>query len=133
MLRSKLHMTISWGCGAPRFAVALQGLGLFGGERPRAAWAGVVPSDPLLRVQARVEHLARRAGCPVEARKFVPHVTLGRFPPPPPPVAARLERAVVLGGDFATGPFEVADLVLWQSRLGAKGAHYDVLARYPLS
>ncbi len=116
-----------------RFSLSLQGLGLFGGDRPRAAWAGVLPSAPLGRLQSRVEHMARRAGCPVETRKFVPHVTLGRFRPPPLAIAATLERAVVLGAGFAAGPFEVSDLVLWQSHLGPKGARYEVLARYPLS
>jgi RNA 2',3'-cyclic 3'-phosphodiesterase len=116
-----------------RFALSLQGLGLFGGDRPKVAWAGVAPSDPLVRLQSRVEHLARRAGCPITARKFVPHVTLGRFPPPPPAIAARLEHTVALGAGFQAGPWEVTELVLWQSHLGPKGARYDVLARYPLS
>lgn len=116
-----------------RFPVTLLGLGLFGGDRPRAAWAGLAPSAPLMRVQARVEHMARRAGCPVAARKFVPHVTLGRFPPPRFADGARLERAVAMGAGFAAGPWEVTDLVLWQSHPGAKGARHDVLARYPLA
>ncbi|MBA3909305.1 MAG: RNA 2',3'-cyclic phosphodiesterase [Rhodobacter sp.] len=115
------------------FPLALKGLGLFGRERPHTAWAGVAPSAALARLQAKVETVARRAGCPVETRKFVPHVTLGRFRPPPPFEVARLERAVALGAVFATPPWQIEELTLWQSRLGPKGAGYDVLARYPLT
>lgn len=118
---------------ADRFSLSLQGLGLFGKDKPRAAWAGVAPSAELAHLQAKVETIARRAGCPVDARKFTPHVTLGRFPPPPPADAIRLERAVALGQGFRTGPWEVGELVLWQSHLAGKGPHYEVLARYPLA
>lgn len=118
---------------AAPFDLALAGLGLFGGERPRAAWAGVAASDPLIRLQAKVEHLARQAGCTVEHRRFVPHVTLGRFPPPPLPDALRLERAIAEGAGFAAGPWQVTAVALYESHLGAKGARYEVLAEYPLT
>ena len=116
----------------PRFPLALQGLGLFGKDKPHTAWAGVAPSPDLLHLQAKVETIARRAGCRVDARKFTPHVTLGRFPPPPPADAMRLERAVAMGQGFRTEPWEVAELTLWQSHLTGKGPQYEVLARYPL-
>ena len=115
------------------FPLSLQGLGLFGKDKPRVAWAGVAPSPALIRLQARVETIARRAGCPVDGRKFVPHVTLGRFQPPPPADAMRLERAVAQGATFRTEPWEVTELVLWRSHLTGKGSHYEALARYPLA
>ncbi len=117
----------------PAFALTLQGLGLFGKSRPKVAWAGVKPSPELTHLQAKVETIARRAGCPIDARNFMPHVTLGRFPPPAPPDAARLERAIALGAGFTAGPWEVRHLTLWRSHLGGKGAHYDVLTTYPLA
>lgn len=116
-----------------RFMMSLQGLGLFGKDRPRAAWAGVAPSPALMHLQAKVETIARRAGCPVDARKFVPHVTLGRFVPPDLADTARLERAVAMGAGFRTDPWEVTELTLWRSHLTGKGSHYEVLARYPLA
>lgn len=117
----------------PRVSLALQGLGLFGKDKPRVAWAGVVPSPELMHLQAKVETIARRAGCPLDARKFVPHVTLGRFQPPPPPDAMRLERAVAIGQGFRTDPWEVTELTLWRSKLTGKGSHYEVLTHYPLA
>lgn len=111
------------------FDLRLAGLGLFGGARPRAVWAGVAPSDALLRLQARVDRAARMAGIDPPARRFVPHITLGRFAPPAPDVAMRLERGVA-ESRLQDGPWRVEAMVLWESHLSAKGARYDELARY---
>jgi 2'-5' RNA ligase len=117
----------------PGFSPSLQGLGLFGKAKPHSAWAGVAPSPELTHLQAKVETIARRAGCPIETRKFVPHVTLGRFKTPAAEDIPRLERAVALGSGFRSEPFAVTELTLWQSHLGGKAPRYDVLARYPLA
>ena len=117
----------------PGFPLALQGIGLFGKDKPHCAWAGVASSPELLRLQAKVETIARRVGCKIEARKFTPHVTLGRFPVPLPDDRVRLERAVAMGAGFCSDPWLVEELVLWQSRRGAKAPRYQVLARYPLA
>jgi 2'-5' RNA ligase len=85
-----------------------------------------------MHLQAKVETIARRAGCPIDRRRFTPHVTLGRFPSPPFAETARLERAVAMGSGFMTDPWLVEELVLWRSHRTGKGPHYDVLARYPL-
>lgn len=116
----------------PRFALSLQGLGLFGGEKPRVAWAGVSPSEPLMRLQAKLEQAARRAGITVDSRRFVPHVTLGRFPPPPIEETMRLERAIAGGMDFRSQSFEVTEFVLYESHPSPKGSRYAELIRYPL-
>lgn len=115
------------------FSLSLQGLGLFGKDRPHTAWAGLSPSAPLTRLQAKAETIARRVGCPIVARKFTPHVTLGRFPTPNPVDIGRLERAVAMGSGFRTDPWEVTELTLWRSHLTGKGPQYEVLARYPLA
>lgn len=114
------------------FALELQGVGLFGGARPRVAWAGVAPSEPLLRLQARVERAARVAGCTLEARRYVPHVTLGHFAPPPPEDAMRLERAVAEAARFRAGPWAVREFGLWRTHPGARKARYEVMVEYPL-
>lgn len=116
----------------PAFALEIHGLGLFGGDRPRTAYAAIAPFDPLMRLQRKLESAARQAGIAVEGRKYVPHVTLGRFRPPGLDDAMRLERAVAGAGGFRAGPMPVRDFVLYESTLGRGGSHYDVLARYPL-
>lgn len=119
------------GIRAAPFTLLLRGFGLFGGSRPRAAFAAVEPSAPLDALQARTEAAARRAGCELEHRRFVPHVTLGRFPPPPAPEAMRLERAIAETA-FIAPPWPVEEMVLWQSVAARGGRRYDELARYPL-
>jgi 2'-5' RNA ligase len=61
------------------FEVALQGLSSFGGKKPRAVVASVVPSRPLIELQAELERLMQRIGLDPEGRKFIPHVTLARL------------------------------------------------------
>jgi RNA 2',3'-cyclic 3'-phosphodiesterase len=114
------------------FSIALSGAGLFGGATPRAAYAAVAPSEPLARLQAKVDRIARGAGIALPARRFVPHVTLGRFGPPPPEDRLRLERAVVDEGGFRAGPWEVGEVTLFRSHPGAREARYEALARYRL-
>ena len=116
----------------PALSVQIQGFGLFGGDRPHSCHACLAPNPPLMALQAKVETAARRAGASPPARRFHPHVTLGRFRPPPLPEIMGLERAVALGAGFALPPFHAREMVLFESHLGGKSPHYAPLARYPL-
>lgn len=116
-----------------RFDVALAGFGMFGKAKPHTVWAAVVPSEPLARLQAKVERMARGAGADIPARRFVPHITLGRFPAMQGDDAARLELAVINGAGFRAGPWEAAEIVLYQSTLMPEGPRYDELMRYGLT
>ncbi len=116
---------------APRFALALRGVGLFGGDRPRVVYVGFRPEPALDRLQAKVEGAARRAGARVAARRFVPHVTLARLRPGEADLR-HLEHALLDVAGFATEPFAVEHFSLFRSHLGHGGSHYEELARYPL-
>src|SRR6201985_1717852 len=61
------------------FEVALQGLSSFGGKKPRAGGASVVPRRPLIELQAELERMMQRIGLDPEGRKFTPHVALARL------------------------------------------------------
>src|SRR5436305_13595679 len=52
------------------FEVKLQSLSSFGGRKPRAVVASVVPSRPLIELQAELERLMQRFGLDPEGRKF---------------------------------------------------------------
>jgi 2'-5' RNA ligase len=117
---------------APPFRIIPRGVGHFGGDRPRVVYAGFAPEPALDRLQAKVETAARRAGVPVDGRRFVPHVTLGRFRPGEADVM-RLEHALLDLAGFAADPVEVTHFALYRSHLGHGGAHYEELARYPLT
>ena len=116
----------------PNLSLQIQGFGLFGGDRPRSCHACLAPNPALMALQVKVETSARRAGAEPQARRFVPHITLGRFRPPPLPEALRLERAVAMGAGFTLPPFALQEMVLYESHLGGKSTHYTPLARYPL-
>ncbi len=116
----------------PVFDLSLSGFGIFGKAKPVSVHAEVAPCPALERLQAKVERVARVAGVDVPARRFLPHVTLGRFPALQPEEAMRLERAVINGAGFRAGPWEVDEMVLYQSTLTPDGPRYDALAQYPL-
>jgi 2'-5' RNA ligase len=117
---------------APAFELRLAGVGLFGGAKPRAVYAGVAASAELRRLQAKVETAARSAGIAVEARRYVPHVTLGRLPERMEG-RDRLERAVAARGGLPGPAFAVGDFRLYRSHLTGGGPVYEELARYPLA
>lgn len=116
---------------APAFEVAIAGLGMFGGPKPRAVYAGVADNPGLRHLHGKVRAAAERAGCAPEARRFVPHVTLARLSGRPPD-RQRLERAVAGRADYAAPRFVAEDFRLYRSHLGAEAATYQELARYPL-
>ena len=61
------------------FTIRLIHLGTFGGDKPRALYAGVENNEALQRLQAAQERVLQRAGLEPEGRKFVPHVSLARL------------------------------------------------------
>jgi 2'-5' RNA ligase len=113
-------------------ALRVEGAGLFGGARPTAVWAAVKGGEPLERLQAKCDRIARQAGARIEARRFLPHITLGRFSPPNPEDALRLERAVAAESGFLAGPWVADRVVLYRSILTKAGSVYEALADYPL-
>ena len=61
------------------FEVTIDHLGVFGGNKPRALYAGVAPNATLNRLEAAHGRALQRAGLEPDGRKFVPHVTLARL------------------------------------------------------
>jgi 2'-5' RNA ligase len=113
----------------PAPALALDGLGSFGGNRLESVHA-VIRADPVLdRLQAKVAQALRSAGVGLERRRFQPHVTLGR---------GRIEDAAALAqrlarlGALASAPVTADRMTLYRSRLRPEGPLYDALADYPL-
>lgn len=113
------------------FELSLAGLGHFGeGSKTRALYARVEPTEPLLRLQQKVEQALQRTGCAPEGRKYKPHVTLARFRNGG---GLELERYLVRHSLFRSAPFLVTDFVLYQSFLSGEGAIYREEAHYPLA
>lgn len=113
----------------PAFTVALNGLGLFGGDRPRALYASVVPEAGLMELQVEQERLVRRAGLAPERRKFTPHITLARLRRNATPEAA----AMYLSQAPAFAPLSfIADRVtLFSAKESTGGGPYLAEAEFP--
>jgi 2'-5' RNA ligase len=112
------------------FDVTLQGLSSFGGKKPRAVVASVVPSRPLIELHAELERLMQRIGLTPEGRKFTPHVTLARLR-----TASNQDVAdyLSLRGYFPTRVFRASRFVLFSSRASVGGGPYVVEDAYALS
>ena len=111
--------------------VTLDGLASFGGDRPRALYASVVPTPELIDLQEEHERIARRAGAAPERRKFTPHVTLARLnrEASPEAVARRLTEA----GVFPRLTFTARRAALFSARTSRGGGPYLVEAAYPFA
>jgi 2'-5' RNA ligase len=95
---------------APPFELRLNGLGSFGGGKPRAIFAGIAPSEGLEALRRANERAARVRGARADA------------------VAAYLERQ----GGIVPETFTVSRFVLYSSRNSVGGGPYVVEAAYPL-
>ncbi|SFG51514.1 2'-5' RNA ligase [Palleronia marisminoris] len=110
------------------------GLGTFGSSDPRSLHAAVAPDPALMYLQKKVETAARRSGIDLPHRRFVPHITLARFPNRMPPEDhARIGRFLEARGNFRFDPVAVDEVALIQSTLGPDGARYDLLESYPIA
>lgn len=109
--------------------LSLNGIGVFGGEKPHTLYAAIAPNRALMALQAESEHCLRRLGLKPEARKFTPHVVL-----------ARLRGTSVLDlADYLTERahmpqlrFTVDRFVLFSARETFGGGPYIVEAAYSL-
>lgn len=115
---------------APGFCLALSGVDCFASSgKVHTLWAGVAKEPLLVHLQGKIERALVRAGIEPERRKFKPHVTLARFRSGAPD---RLGPYFQRHSRFSSEPFLVDRFVLFRSHLGSEGAHYEVLATYPL-
>lgn len=111
------------------FALSLDGVGKFEKRRHGTLWAGVVPKDRLKALNAKVERACQVAGLEAERRAYHPHITLARWNGRAP----GLDRFLDQHGGLASEPWRVAEFILYESRLGRDGAHYEPVAKYSLA
>ncbi|WP_417628746.1 RNA 2',3'-cyclic phosphodiesterase [Pararhodobacter aggregans] len=109
----------------------LDGLGSFGGNDPDAVFARIAGDARLSALHMRTARAAREVGIEVPGRKYVPHVTLGRFRKgeAQPEALARAMQAVE---PLTSNLWLAEEMVLYRSTLRPEGPVYDPLARYKL-
>lgn len=115
----------------PPLTVTLDGLGSFGGDRPRAVFAAVSADADLIDLQAEHERIARRAGVEPERRKFTPHVTLARLNREATPMG--VANYLASTGVFERLSFTATRVALFSARESRGGGPYLVEAAYPFA
>jgi len=114
---------------AASFTLFLDGVGSFGRGRPRALWAGVGPSAPLMALANAHEQAALAAGLEPEGRNFHPHVTLARMRGGK---ASDVAKYLEHNGAFLSPSFTVTRFVLFSARESRGGGPYVVERAYSL-
>ena len=116
--------------GSEAFKVKLNHLDSFGGDKPRALYAGVENNAALVRLQAAHERVLQRCGLAPEGRKFVPHVALARLRGVS---AVEVAQFIAQSGRFMPLEFEVKRFVLFSSKDSVGGGPYMVEQSYQLA
>ncbi|MDQ2079200.1 RNA 2',3'-cyclic phosphodiesterase [Xanthobacteraceae bacterium Astr-EGSB] len=111
------------------FSLDLDGLGSFGGRRPRAVVATAPAVAALTELQAEHERLMQRVGLAAEGRKFTPHVTLARLRES---TSRQVADYLALRQPYRSAAFPVSRFVLYSARASVGGGPYVVEAAYPL-
>lgn len=116
----------------PHFKFKVSGVGFFGSPRaPRVIWAGVPnPSPEFQRLYESAASAVQGVGFKLEARPFVPHVTLGRIRAA---IHVReLTSRAEAHKDTPFGEVGVRRLLLMRSHLDEPRARYSILHESPL-
>lgn len=112
--------------GQEAFDLELIGLGAFPHwGRPRVAWAGITPKEPLQHIAKRLETDLEPLGFPREGRAYNPHLTLARIKAKPP---RELKQLAETHESTSFGKQTVDRVILYQSVLEKSGPIYTPLA-----
>ncbi len=113
------------------FEIALEGLGMFGGAKPRSVHLAVRPEPALNALEATVRRAAAGAGFPLPQRRFTPHVTLVRFSGAAP-ASGRLPRWIEAHAGIRLPPFRAERFALYRSELTSAGPIYTEMLGFDL-
>lgn len=115
------------------FSASFVGAGAFPRpDRPRVIWLGVdTGAAELMALHDALDTRLESLGFAREARRFKPHVTLGRARGEGSQLAD-LAELLARHYTFAAGAMTVDEVVVFSSQLRSDGPEYTVLARAPL-
>jgi 2'-5' RNA ligase len=113
------------------FNLEIAGAGVFPNKRsPRVLWVGINGNGTFKALQSEIDDAMDSMGFEKENRKFIPHLTLGRFRSLKG-MDALMER-VELNRDIKLGSADVNKISLMKSDLGPAGAKYTRVAEIAL-
>ncbi|MCC6008437.1 MAG: RNA 2',3'-cyclic phosphodiesterase [Rhodobacteraceae bacterium] len=116
---------------APAVPLQAAGLGAFGTDPPRSLHMRLAPAPALMALQRKVDRALRAAALAPESRRFVPHVTLARWPRAQAE-EIRLEAALAAAAGAMVPEATATAFALLASHRLPGGAEYETLALYPL-
>jgi 2'-5' RNA ligase len=119
--------------GAAPFEFEVRGAGAFpDAKRPRTVWLGIAEGrHQLAALNERIEAPLEKLGFRREARRFEPHLTLGRIRRGGPGLR-ELAKQIEEYADFEVGRTRVSEVIVFSSHLDRAGPTYEALARAPL-
>lgn len=115
------------------FQLEIRGAGAFPtADRPRTLWLGVGEGrETIIALQASIERALEPLGFRGEARRYTPHLTIGRPGRGEPPRALADELAAM--ADFHCGKMLVDEVTIYSSELTREGPVYEPLGHAPLA
>jgi 2'-5' RNA ligase len=110
------------------FDIEMAGIGVFPSyENPRTIWLGVGDgAGRLIELHGALERQLGELGFRIEARRFRPHLTIGRVRSLPEG-AGQLSGQLKQLADFEAGPMMISEVTVFSSELGRNGPSYEPL------
>ncbi|MBN0986224.1 RNA 2',3'-cyclic phosphodiesterase [Amphritea pacifica] len=106
------------------FTIRLRGIGQF---RSTVIWLGVECPQPLQQLQQTISLSLQQQNIPFEARRFHPHLTLGRSRKPLTPPEVKCFSEALQEQEFS---FTLSSILLKKSKLHATGAIHSTLIEW---
>jgi 2'-5' RNA ligase len=117
------------------FEITCRGVGAFpAADHPRTLWIGIEDgSEELCALQAAIEDaLKAELGFAKEARRFQPHLTIGRVKHEPPSARGELGELIVKHAHFDADLSVIDEVVVFASFLNRSGPPHEALGRAEL-
>ena len=116
------------------FEFEVRGAGAFPkANRPRTVWLGITQGkEEMIELNRRIEPALEKLGFRREARRFQPHLTIGRVRRGGPAVA-ELGKLIGEQADVELGLTRVPEVIVFSSQLDRSGPTYEAPSRAPLA
>ena len=108
---------------ASEFTLKVSGFDSFGSKKPRALFASIEANEALINLQRSHDTTLRNAGLAIDARKYVPHITVARTSQ-----AKREDIAGFLSSNvgYTSPPFKISEFILFSAKGTIGGGPYVV-------
>ncbi len=121
------------GLDGQALTLGVRGIATFGDKKPRAIYAGIERTEPLVRLKQKIDAALMKIGIGAdEERKFIPHITLARLNAYAQTHYARIGGFLATHSLFYAEPFDVNEFHLLSSVLSGEGSIYTIEETFPL-